>query len=381
MSSSIPTNELAQRYPHLSELSFPSLKEGKVDLLLVCDLHRAFRVSDVLVGDLGLRCGLHTAIGWTIYGTDCGNQEEGSSPSLMVNFMNAQRETDHSCEQLLYMFAQDFEDIGEGEGDTSLSLEDKRALHILNNTVKRESGHYSVGLLWKEDSREMSDGRALAEKRLEGLKRRFKKNPDLYEKYCNKMKEYITNFAEPVSSESNGHCRYIPHHCTAAESKFRVVFDCSARSEDGKSLNDMLLRGPDLTNTVVGVLMRFRQHPVAVVADMKGMFSQVLVEENDREALRFLWYPDGYYNQPPATCRMRTHVFGAKSSPCCAAFALRMNGVENATSACEGAVNAVMKSVYVDDVCLSCVSEQEAIDLGGYYRMLAKRFASTQTAR
>ena len=40
-----------------------------------------------------------------------------------------------------------------------------------------------------------------------------------------------------------------------------------------------------------------------------------------------------------------------------------MTGVENATSACEGAVNAVMKSVYVDDVCLSCVSEQEGIDL------------------
>ena len=270
------------------------------------------------------------------------------------------------------MLAQDFEDVGGEECDFLLSQEDRRALHILNNTVRMEDGHYSVGLLWKNECRIGSDGRDVAERRREGLTRRFKKNPDLYQKYCSKMTEYISNFAEPVplESESNGRCRYIPHHCTAAETKFRVVFDCSARSGDGKSLNDMLMRGPDLTNTVVGVLLRFRQNPIAVVADIMGMFSQVLVEEADREALRFLWYPDNDYNQPPVCYRMRTHVFGAKSSPCCAAFALRMTGVVNATGACEGAVNAVLKSVYVDDVCLSCVSEKEAIDLVAQLRPL-----------
>ena len=111
------------------------------------------------------------------------------------------------------------------------------------------------------------------------------------------------------------------------------------------------------------MLIRFRQHPVAVVADINGMFSQVMVEEADRDALRFLWYPDDDISQAPVVYRMKTHVFGAKSSPCCAAFALRMTASENATGAKQNVVNAVMKNVYVDDVCVSCVTESEASNL------------------
>ena len=35
-----------------------------------------------------------------------------------------------------------------------------------------------------------------------------------------------------------------------------VVFDCSAQFA-GKSLNEKLLTGPDLTNPILGVLIRF----------------------------------------------------------------------------------------------------------------------------
>ena len=372
VSSSIPTNDLVQRHSHLRRLKFPELEEGRVDLLLGCDMHRAFLIKDVLVGNPGSPCGLHTALGWTIFGTDKGNIEAVGSPQLMVNFMTTLGDEDRSCEQLIKLFSQDFDDIDENKDDTSLSQEDKRALYILNDTVKKVDDHFSVGLLWKDDLEMSSDGRALAERRLKGLKRRFEKDPDLFQRYSEKMSEYISKYAEPVceESEQNGRCRYIPHHCTALESKFRVVFDCSARSGDGESLNDKLLPGPDLVNSIVGVLIRFRQHPVEVVADIKGMFSQVMVEEADRDALRFLWYLDDDISQAPVVYRMKTHVFGAKSSPCCAAFALRMTGSENATGAKQNVVNAVMKNVYVDDVCVSCVTESEASDLVHQLRQL-----------
>jgi len=38
------------------------------------------------------------------------------------------------------------------------------------------------------------------------------------------------------------------------------------------SLNEQLLQGPDLTNTLIGVLLRFREHPVALMADVESMF-------------------------------------------------------------------------------------------------------------
>ena len=36
----------------------------------------------------------------------------------------------------------------------------------------------------------------------------------------------------------------------------------------GESLNEMLYKGPDLTNSLVGVLTRFRKDRVAVMADI-----------------------------------------------------------------------------------------------------------------
>lgn len=45
--------------------------------------------------------------------------------------------------------------------------------------------------------------------------------------------------------------------------KIRVVFDSSAKHE-GLALNDVLLQGPDMNNTLLGVLMRFRKEQVAV---------------------------------------------------------------------------------------------------------------------
>ena len=46
------------------------------------------------------------------------------------------------------------------------------------------------------------------------------------------------------------------------------------------------------------------------MADIQEMFFQVMVEEADRDALRFLWYPDNDISQAPVAYHMRTYVFG-----------------------------------------------------------------------
>ena len=65
---------------------------------------------------------------------------------------------------------------------------------------------------------------------------------------------------------------YIPHFGVyhPSKNKIRVVFDCSAKNQ-GTSLNSKLLQGPDLTNSLVGLLMRFRKEKVAVMADIESM--------------------------------------------------------------------------------------------------------------
>ena len=77
----------------------------------------------------------------------------------------------------------------------------------------------------------------------------------------------------------------------------RIVFDCAAKFQN-MSLNGQLLLAPDYTNSLVGVLLRFQEERVAVMADVK-MFLQVNVKQEDRESLRFLWWPEGDLSKEP----------------------------------------------------------------------------------
>lgn len=70
--------------------------------------------------------------------------------------------------------------------------------------------------------------------------------------------------------------------------KVRVSFDCGAKYR-GSPLNQQFLQGPDFTNLLVGVLIRFCQEPVAVAANIEAMFHQVYVDPEDCDTLRFLW--------------------------------------------------------------------------------------------
>ena len=74
--------------------------------------------------------------------------------------------------------------------------------------------------------------------------------------------------------------------------KLRIVFDCAARHM-GTSLNDALLQGPDVVNCLTGVLTRFREEKIALVADIEAMFHQVKVRSEDMDSLKFLWWCDG----------------------------------------------------------------------------------------
>lgn len=58
----------------------------------------------------------------------------------------------------------------------------------------------------------------------------------------------------------------------------------------GKSLNKVLLTGPNLTNNMLGVLQRFRKDAVAIISGIQQMFYSFLVNEEHRDFLRFFWY-------------------------------------------------------------------------------------------
>ena len=91
---------------------------------------------------------------------------------MMVNFLACEEKPEESCEKIFEVLSQDFRDIELPERPC-VSLEDKRALEILNKTVEKVGNHYSVGLVWKEDNTVFQNNRKIALKRLEGVKKLF----------------------------------------------------------------------------------------------------------------------------------------------------------------------------------------------------------------
>ena len=140
--------------------------------------------------------------------------------------------------------------------------------------------------------------------------------------------------------------------------KIRVVYDSSCRFH-GLSLNDILLQGPNNAKSLLGVLIRFREYPVAVAADIEHMFYCFKVKENHLNYLRFLWYKDNDFKKSLIEYRMTVHVFGNRPSPPIATYGLK-KAVENAEQRVKDFVN---NNFYVDDGMTSVKTPNDAIDL------------------
>jgi hypothetical protein len=146
-----------------------------------------------------------------------------------------------------------------------MSFEDRKALNLLNTGTKYLDGHYEIGLLWRNDPPALVDNRIVAEKRLEYLKRRFRRAPVFAEMYCKAMDVYFEKgYARVMQPEeaalSSPKTWYLPHHGVEnvnKPGKVCVVFDAAA-SFRGTSLNQELLQGPDQCNSLIGVLLKFR---------------------------------------------------------------------------------------------------------------------------
>lgn len=230
---------------------------------------------------------------------------------------------------------------------------EQKAIQILEETSRRlPEGRFETGLLWKEKDRQIPNNYNEAERRLRSLEKRLDKDEDLKQKYEERMDNlFQSGYAEPAPTPApEGKTWYLPHFPVINPAKPhkppRLVHDASAKAA-GICLNDMLYSGPDLLQSLPGVIMRFRQHAYAVSGDIKEMFMQVKIRAEDRDALRFLWRGKRREDKPEEY-RMTSVIFGATSSPCTALFIKNKNASEFANDYPEAAA-AIQKNHYMDD--------------------------------
>ncbi|KAK7899043.1 hypothetical protein WMY93_019896 [Mugilogobius chulae] len=344
----------------MAKINIPEI-EAEVDLLIGTNVPQALEPWEVVRAVDGGPYAIKTILGWTVNGPlrgECQASESDLKPDITVNRISVAR-LDELWEKQLKV---DFPETQKDE-QLGLSKEDELFMESVSESVKIVDGHYSIGLPVRQRYLNMPNNKTVAEQRALSLKRRLLKDHTFRSDYVTFMSGMIAKgYAERVPSEHltrrDGRVWYIPHHGVYHPQKknLRVVFDCGATFQ-GTSLNSQLLQGPDLTSLLVGVLTRFRKEPVVLMADVEAMFLQVQVPAEDRDLLRFLWWPEGDCDQELVEYRMVAHLFGATSSPSCASFALRKCAEDNRDHFSLVAVNTLLHHFYVDDCLVSVASE------------------------
>lgn len=260
-------------------------------------------------------------------------------------------------------------------------------LDQFKKTVKKVKNRFQVVLPKKEPQLKklqtnftQSFSRAVG-----GLKKR-KRNPDKteLEKYSAVIEEYLEKgILEKVASigtvkevnkkladNPNAFDRiavhsddsvvcYLPHHSVykASTGKLRVVYGAKSRPYKGAlSLNDCFDKGPDLMNSLIRILLRFRKGKFAAKADIEKAFLQVGVDPKDRDLLRIIWVDD---DDQVWIYRFTRLPFGL----CCSPFLLAavMQHTLFSTDIDEETRDHILSSFYVDDSVISEKTLQELL--------------------
>ena len=361
-SDNLVTEDEVNQWPHLKDLPLHYADTKEVTLLIGQDCPDALVPLTTVPGARGEPYAIRTRLGWTVSGPVCGHKK--STPSSYFTLHESLGRLHEKVDRFWRL-----ESGGIFEQEREMSTRDKTVLSQWKEAAVYGDGHYTLPIPFRDTQPKLPNNQKMAEKRLSSLARKLQKNPALQTQYAAGMQDliakgYAVRVPEKELSRSDGRVWYLPHHpvINPNKDKPRIVFDCAAEHH-GTSLNNKVLPGPDLTNRLVGVLNRFRLHPVAIMADIEAMFHQVRVEQHDQDALRFLWWPGGDLEQNPASYRMTVHLFGGTWSPSCCTYALHRTAEDHAHAYSPAARDTVLRNFYVDDCLKSVPTVEEAVSL------------------
>ena len=241
---------------------------------------------------------------------------------------------------------------------TAFSLEERTVVrHFDSHHSRTNEGRFVVPLPRRPDTKPIGESRSHAVRRFMSLERSLNVNGRFGE-FKAVMQEYLDmGHAERVPIEDvnkpQNEVFYLPMHAvyksSSTTTKVRAVFDASAKSSSGVSLNDTLLVGPTVHPPLIDVLLRFRLHRIALIADVSKMYRAIELTLTDRDLHRFVWRANP--KEVLKDYRMTRVTFGVSASSFAANMAVKQNAMDHAHEY-PLAAEVVEKSFYVDD-CLS----------------------------
>ena len=358
----------------LGEPISTSPEQVELDVLIGLDSYFSLVLKDRI--DLTNKLSLmHTRLGWIPAGAIATRQMSSDATLICPSHVETVLLSPDSD-----LLMQSVESLWEFDSlgilDCAQTTDDDIATQQFNKTVKLVDGRYAVSWPWKEKSPELKSNLGLAYGRLKSTLNKMKHSPAILSKYHETIMQQLQGeiieevdetYAEAKATEKNENrlIHYIPHHAVVREdsstTRLRIVYDASARTKKSdSSLNDCLLKGPTTLQEIPGILMRFRMHPIGLVADIEKAFLQVGLHLPDRDVCRFLW-PENPFDQDLRNIkiyRFRRVPFGIISSP----FLLAAVIGHHIRSSLSSYSEEILSNMYVDNLISGQKDEASAVE-------------------
>ena len=184
-------------------------------------------------------------------------------------------------------------------GGKPMSLKDESEYEMIEKKVQFDvgKGRWMAEYPWIRNPSELRNNRKVALAVLQSTEKRLARHENQKIVYSQQITDMLDrNVARNVTEEELA--RYmgpqfdLSHHAVmkpdSKSTPCRIVFNSSA-SFMGLSLNECLAKGPSLLNSLLGILIRFRENQIAFIGDIKKMYHSIDIPLHDQMTHLFLW--------------------------------------------------------------------------------------------
>jgi len=325
---------------------------AEIDMLLGAEVADSIMLDGIIHGPKETPTARNSILGWIVSGK--------------VNANCVQTYHVHHCE--IDSILRKFWELEELPPQKYLNKEEKLCeIHFIKTQHRNSSGRFVLPLPFNEKIKQLGESRERAIRRLKQVERRIGNNQQQQEEYAKFMNEYIAlQHMEkiPASEIIQDSTYYLPHHFVlkqeSSTTNFRVVFDGSAKSTTGISLNNCLMAGTNVQDDLFALLLRFRTYPVALKADIGKMYRQFLIPKEEADYQRIVWRESSL--KPIEDFRLLTLTYGTTSAAFLATRSLKQLA-EDGKLEFPTASKALSQDFYVDDLMSGAATEAEAVKL------------------
>lgn len=246
--------------------------------------------------------------------------------------------------------------------DTRSEEEKECEHHFVKTTTRNSDGRFCVNIPLKSSPQSLGETYPQALNRFLSLEKRLQRDPEYKRLYTDFIHEYVSlGHMTRVESYGTPHF-FLPHHGVLREhsttTKLRVVFNASAASSTGVSLNDLQLVGPPIQGDLLAILLRLRIHKYVACSDVEKMYRQAEICDKQRDLQLILWRDDP--TQKIGIFRHNRIVYGTAAAAFMACRCLKQTAVECNDPEVKRVIN---EDFFVDDMITSLDDKDKLLDL------------------